>query len=359
MIPRPGRGASRRGRAAHDPSQPGLGIYRARGLRAPLRGGLSAPWKAWIQTARLPAADPRTRLQAGRQAAFGRDLAAEFGMNRGAACEALIRLDTLRIVESRPKSGILPSPTPSACIGRWSVCTRPTRRCRPPRQRSQSSCAALLERGDAPACLRRNDEDLAPAPDPQQRAKRRSRAGRASRPGRRVPKAIVAATHQRRAAAPLINVFLPDVAQAAWCTSTHVRQRSHAQVVQLYHQAIEAQDAEAGRQILPPPEGVDAYFRMFADWRPTRAPATGAPAKARRTTPRRTAAAPDSVCARARTGPDPPPQAIHPEAAAAAPGELVTAADTRSDTLRRSVCGLRGRRGARQAGMTSSSPRRA
>ena len=39
-----------------------------------------------------------------------RDLAALFGMSRSAVREALIRLDTLRIVESRPKSGVYLQP---------------------------------------------------------------------------------------------------------------------------------------------------------------------------------------------------------------------------------------------------------
>ena len=39
-----------------------------------------------------------------------RDLAALFGMSRSAVRESLIRLDTLRIVESRPKSGVYLQP---------------------------------------------------------------------------------------------------------------------------------------------------------------------------------------------------------------------------------------------------------
>ena len=62
------------------------------------------------QTARLLQLIRERGFKPGDKLPSERDLAAEFGMSRGAVREALIRLDTLRIVESRPKSGIYLQP---------------------------------------------------------------------------------------------------------------------------------------------------------------------------------------------------------------------------------------------------------
>lgn len=62
------------------------------------------------QTAKLLKLVRERGFQPGDRLPSERDLAALFGMSRGAVREALIRLDTLRIVESRPKSGVFLQP---------------------------------------------------------------------------------------------------------------------------------------------------------------------------------------------------------------------------------------------------------
>ena len=62
------------------------------------------------QTAKLLQLIRERGFEPGDKLPSERDLAAEFGMSRGAVREALIRLDTLRIIESRPKSGIYLQP---------------------------------------------------------------------------------------------------------------------------------------------------------------------------------------------------------------------------------------------------------
>ena len=62
------------------------------------------------QTAKLLQLIRERGFKPGDKLPSERDLAALFGMSRGAVREALIRLDTLRIIESRPKSGIYLQP---------------------------------------------------------------------------------------------------------------------------------------------------------------------------------------------------------------------------------------------------------
>ncbi len=62
------------------------------------------------QTAKLLELIRERGFKPGDKLPSERDLAALFGMSRSAVREALIRLDTLRIVDSRPKSGIYLQP---------------------------------------------------------------------------------------------------------------------------------------------------------------------------------------------------------------------------------------------------------
>ena len=115
------------------------------------------------------------------------------------------------------------------------------------------------------ACLRRTDEDL----ERLRQVLRDSEA--AIERGASLAdldaefhKAIVAATHND-VLLRFINVFylMSRKRREVYFDARSQGQRSHAQHVQLY-QAIEAQDAEAGGQILRRHlKGVDAYFRMF------------------------------------------------------------------------------------------------
>ena len=62
------------------------------------------------QTAKLLELIRERGFKPGDKLPSERDLAALFGMSRSAVRESLIRLDTLRIVESRPKSGVYLQP---------------------------------------------------------------------------------------------------------------------------------------------------------------------------------------------------------------------------------------------------------
>jgi GntR family transcriptional regulator, transcriptional repressor for pyruvate dehydrogenase complex len=61
----------------------------------------------WLaQTARVMSLVRERGFQPGDRLPSERELAARFGMSRGAIREALIRLDTLRVIESHPKAGL-------------------------------------------------------------------------------------------------------------------------------------------------------------------------------------------------------------------------------------------------------------
>src|SRR3954468_12828893 len=62
------------------------------------------------QTAKLLELIRERGFEPGDKLPSERDLAALFGMSRSAVRESLIRLDPLRIVESRPKSGVYLQP---------------------------------------------------------------------------------------------------------------------------------------------------------------------------------------------------------------------------------------------------------
>lgn len=248
------------------------------------------------QTARLLQLIRERGFKPGDKLPSERDLAAEFGMSRGAVREALIRLDTLRIVESRPKSGIYLQPYGAERSIEAMVLFAETNTPLSAAEVAQSVELRSVLESEALrlACLRRNDEDLARLRRILQQSEAAIESGESLADlDAEFHKAIVAATHND-VLLRFINVFylMSRKRRSVYFDARAQSQRSHAQHVQLY-QAIEAQDAEAGRQILRRHlKGVDAYFRMFfADVATDAAhAAAGARAKARRTTPRQAAA---------------------------------------------------------------------
>jgi GntR family transcriptional regulator, transcriptional repressor for pyruvate dehydrogenase complex len=234
------------------------------------------------QTARLLQLIRERGFQPGDKLPSERDLAAVFGMSRGAVREALIRLDTLRIVESRPKSGIYLQPYGAERSIEAMVLFAETNTPLSAAEVAQSVELRSVLESEALrlACLRRTDEDLARlrlllAESEAAIAKGASLADLDAE----FHKAIVAATHND-VLLRFINVFylMSRKRRQVYFDAQAQGQRSHAQHVQLY-QAIEAQDAEAGTQILRRHiKGVDAYFRMFFadDAAKTRTPARAA-----------------------------------------------------------------------------------
>jgi len=196
-----------------------------------------------------------------------RDLAGLFGMSRSAVREALIRLDTLRIVESRPKSGVYLQPYGAERSIEAMVLFAETNTPLSAAEVAQSVELRSVLESEAMrlACLRRTQSDL----DDLQQILRDSAAAIArgetlAELDPRFHKAIVAAT-KNDVLLRFINVFyrMSRRRREIYFNEPQQSKRSHAQHLQLYG-AIEARDAALGQQILRRHlKGVDAYFRMF------------------------------------------------------------------------------------------------
>jgi len=196
-----------------------------------------------------------------------RDLAALFGMSRSAVRESLIRLDTLRIVESRPKSGVYLQPYGAERSIEAMVLFAETNTPLSAAEVAQSVELRSVLESEAMrlACLRRTQVDL----DNLQQILRDSAAAIArgeslAELDPQFHKAIVAAT-KNDVLLRFINVFyrMSRKRREIYFNEPQQSKRSHAQHLQLYG-AIEAKDAELGQQILRRHlKGVDAYFRMF------------------------------------------------------------------------------------------------
>ncbi|MEO5736807.1 MAG: FadR/GntR family transcriptional regulator [Variovorax sp.] len=212
-----------------------------------------------------------------------RDLAALFGMSRSAVREALIRLDTLRIVESRPKSGVYLQLYGAERSIEAMVLFAETNTPLLAAEVAQSVELRSVLENEAMrlACLRRTQADL----DDLQRILRESAAAIArgetlAELDPQFHKAIVAAT-KNDVLLRFINVFyrMSRKRREIYFHEPQQSKRSHAQHLQLYR-AIEAQDAELGQQILRRHlKGVDAYFRMFFSEGPPPAPRARAASK--------------------------------------------------------------------------------
>ena len=196
-----------------------------------------------------------------------RDLAALFGMSRSAVRESLIRLDTLRIVESRPKSGVYLQPYGAERSIEAMVLFADTNMPLTAAEVAQAvELRSILESESMRlACLRRTQEDL----DDLQQILRDSEAAIAR--GETLAefdplfhKAIVAAT-KNDVLLRFINVFylMSRNRRRVYFQASDQSRRSHLQHLKLYA-AIAARDAELGQRLLRRHlKGVDAYFRMF------------------------------------------------------------------------------------------------
>lgn len=237
------------------------------------------------QTAKLLELIRKRGFEPGDKLPSERDLAALFGMSRSAVRESLIRLDTLRIVESRPKSGVYLQPYGAERSIEAMVLFAETNTPLTAAEVVQSVELRSVLESEAMrlACLRRTQSDL----DTLQQILRDSEAAiaRGETLAELDPlfhKAIVAAT-KNDVLLRFINVFyrMSRKRREIYFQASQQSKRSHAQHLQLYG-AIEAQDAELGQQILRRHlKGVDAYFRMFfSETEAPAAPARRAKAKA-------------------------------------------------------------------------------
>jgi len=221
-----------------------------------------------------------------------RDLAALFGMSRGAIREGLIRLDTLRIIDSRPKSGFYLQPYGADRSIEAMVLFSETNIPLTAAEVAQSVELRSVLEGEAMrlACARRTEVDL-------NRLKALLAASAAAIERGETLAALDAEFHKAIVAATkndvllrFINVFylMSRKRREIYFHDIPQSRRSHAQHLQLFR-AIEARDAELGLQVLRRHlKGVDAYFRMFFSEAhasaapPGRKRASRAAAKARR-----------------------------------------------------------------------------
>lgn len=219
------------------------------------------------QTSKLLRLIRKRGFEPGDKLPSERDLAALFGMSRGAVREALIRLDTLRIVESRPKSGVYLQPYDAERSIDAMVLFAETNTPLGAAEVAQSVELRGVLESEAMhlACMRRTPDDL----ERLQQILRDSEA--AMKRGETLAecdalfhKAIIAAT-KNDVLLRFINVYylISRKRRETYFLEPQQSKRSHAQHLQLYR-AIEAKDAELGQQILRRHlKGVDAYFRMF------------------------------------------------------------------------------------------------
>ena len=212
-----------------------------------------------------------------------RDLAVEFSMSRSAVREGLIRLDTLRIIESRPKSGIYLQPYGAERSIEAMVLFAETNTPLSAAEVAQSvELRSVLETEALRlACARRTQEDLvrlkALLADSEAIIKRGDSLADLDA---EFHKAIVAAT-KNDVLLRFINVFyrMSRQRRGIYFDTPQQGKRSHAQHLQLYR-AIERQDVEAGLRILRRHlKGVDTYFRMFFSEGPGAKAATPAAAR--------------------------------------------------------------------------------
>jgi GntR family transcriptional repressor for pyruvate dehydrogenase complex len=196
-----------------------------------------------------------------------RDLAALFGMSRGAIREGLIRLDTLRIIDSRPKSGFYLQPYGAERSIEAMVLFTEINIPLTAAEVAQSVELRSVLEGEAMrlACARRTDDDLARLTALlAASAEAIERGETLAALDAEFHKAIVAAT-KNDVLLRFINVFylMSRKRREIYFHDIPQSRRSHAQHLQLFR-AIEARDAELGLQVLRRHlKGVDAYFRMF------------------------------------------------------------------------------------------------
>lgn len=222
-----------------------------------------------------------------------RELSALFGMSRGALREALTRLDTLRIIGSRPQSGIYLRAIPAERSIEAMVLFAETDVPLTAAEVEQSVELRGIMEVEAMrlACERRTTADLERLEQILERSEQVIRKGQSlANLDPEFHKAIVAAT-QNDVFLRFINVFylMSRKRRAIYFKEPGQSLRSHAQHKQLY-KAIADQDAERGTGILRRHlKGVDTYFRMFfADAGKAAAGAAGPAGNAARSPARKT-----------------------------------------------------------------------
>jgi len=196
-----------------------------------------------------------------------RELSSRFGMSRNALREALIRLDTLRIIGSRPKSGIyLRQVTAERSIEAMVLFAETDTPLNAEEVAQSVELRRIMElEAMRLACERRTQSDLDRLEEILERSERAIRKGQSlAKIDPEFHKAIVAAT-QNDVFLRVINVFylMSRRRRQIYFSQPQQSERSHAQHRQLYG-AIRDRDVERGGKILRQHlRGVDAYFKLF------------------------------------------------------------------------------------------------
>jgi GntR family transcriptional regulator, transcriptional repressor for pyruvate dehydrogenase complex len=196
-----------------------------------------------------------------------RELALLFNMSRSAIREALIRLDTLRIIDSRPKSGLYLRPFTAERSVEAMVLFAETDTPLSSEEVAQSvELRRILEiKAIRLACERRNQSDLDRMKAILDESERLVAAGESlAQADSDFHKAIVAATHNQ-VLLQFVNVFylMSRKRREVYFSRPDQNRRSLAQHLQLYR-AIVNRDADKGERLLGKHlQSVDSYFRMF------------------------------------------------------------------------------------------------
>jgi DNA-binding FadR family transcriptional regulator len=219
------------------------------------------------QTAKLLKLMRERGFQPGDRLPSERDLAELFGMSRGAVREALIRLDTLRIIESRPKAGVYLRPFLEERSVEAMVLFADTDTPLSPQEVAQSvELRRILEvQAIALACARRTQEDLDRIGQViGDSAAAIKRGDSLADLDAEFHKAIVAAT-KNDVLLRFVNVFylMSRKRRDVFFANREQAKRSHAQHLQIYG-AIVAQTQDVAQELLRKHlKGVDAYFEDY------------------------------------------------------------------------------------------------
>jgi GntR family transcriptional regulator, transcriptional repressor for pyruvate dehydrogenase complex len=219
------------------------------------------------QTAKLLKLMRERGFQPGDRLPSERDLATLFGMSRGAVREALIRLDTLRLIESRPKAGVYLQPFAQERSVEAMVLFADTDTPLTPQEVAQSvELRRILEvQAIALACTRRTQEDLDRIGQViGDSAAAIKRGDSLADLDAEFHKAIVAAT-KNDVLLRFVNVFylMSRKRRDVFFANREQAKRSHAQHLQIYG-AIVAQTQDVAQELLRKHlKGVDAYFEDY------------------------------------------------------------------------------------------------
>lgn len=206
-------------------------------------------------------------LQPGDKLPSERDLALQFGMSRASLREALIRLETLRIVELRPKSGIYLRLDPSErSVEALVLYTETNTPVNEPEVKQAVEVRRIIElQGVRLACERRTDDDLKKLWDILSRSQSELLDhGTLELLDPEFHLAVLSCT-QNQLLMQVAHVYymISRVRRAVYFSDPEQNLRSHRQHMALF-EAIKSRDAAAAQAIMDSHlQGVGDYFEEY------------------------------------------------------------------------------------------------